>query len=197
MPINLGMTGLDIVGEADENDLRSLREVEAFAASDRYVEPTQQTTETFLRMREENTAAVREYRWEKQEELEREDVDRVGQILSQEIFLRGLNRITTARYNTFSRRGRVGLSVLVGSEWKYVCAVQLGYMQEYSVMTFDAHKLPLAESYRGWRTVLLRLITMGFISEQAAHEIFGPPQICDASLRYRRELWRYRNRKVN
>lgn len=196
MPIHLGMTGLDIVGEPDEQDLASLREVEAFAASDRYVEPTQQTTETFLRMQEENTAAVREYRWEKQEELAREG-ERIGQILSQEIFLRGLNRIITARYNSFSRRGMVGLSVLVGAQWKYVCAVQLGYMPEFSVMNFDAHGLPQAEKYRGWRTVLLRLITMGFIPEESAHRTFGEPALGPASRRYREQLWRYRNRKVN
>ena len=187
-------TGLDISGEPDDADKRSLAEVEAFARSDRYVNPTQQTTEKYQQMHEENTAAVRAFRWEMQDELAREG-GRIGQIVSENEFLNRLQRICTAKYNDWTARGMRGLSVWKDGRWQYVCAVQCGYMPEYSVMTFDEHDLPLAEKYRGWRTVLLRLITQGFASEARVDGVFGAPPVNAISRRYREQLWRYRNRE--
>jgi hypothetical protein len=189
-------TGLDISGEPDEADQRSLAEIEAFARSDRYVHPTQETTERFQQMREMNTDAVREYRWEKQDELARES-ERIGRIVTENNFLSQLQRVATAKYNDWATRGMRGLSVWKDDRWQYVCAVQCGYMPEYSVMTFDEHGLPLAEKYRGWRTVLLRLVTQGFVSEERVHQVFGAPPSNAASRRYREHLWRYRNREKN
>lgn len=190
----LDLNGLDIVGQPDEADLRSLAEVRAFAASDRYVKPTEETTETAQRLKEENTAAVRAFRWEMQDELKNE-AERIGRILSERDFFAMISRIIPARYNAWTSHGLRGLSVLVNGQWKYVCAVQAGFMPEYSVMRFDEHDLPIAEKYRGWRTVLLRLIMQGFITEAAAHCVFGEPPMGDVSRRYRNHLWNYRNGK--
>jgi hypothetical protein len=188
------LSGLDIVGEPDEQDRRSLAEVEAMLATDRFIQSTSETQELAHQQHELNTEAVKQFRWHKQEELAREG-DRIGRIISQEELLNGLNQIVPARYNLWSKRGMVGLSVLKDGNWKYACAVQCGYMPEYSVMRFDTYGLPLNEKYRGWRTVLLRLIVQDLISETRAHEIFGAPPENRASRRYWEQLFNYRNRK--
>lgn len=188
----LDLTGLDIVGEPDDNDKRSLAEVAALAASDRMVAPTQETTELYLRLNEENTNSVRGFRWENQEDFV--DPDRVGVILHENEFLTRLGKLGTFKPNDWSRHGMRGLNIFWQGKWKYLFAIQRGYAPEFSLMNFNEHQLPTTEKYRGWRgTVLLRLILGGYITEEAAHAEFGPPMLTRATLRYRLKLWKYRN----
>lgn len=191
----LDLTGLDIVGEPDEQDKRSLAEVEAFAASDRYIKSTQETTEKYHQLHEENVEAVSAYRWEYQEEFD--DIEgRIGTILHENELVSRLNKLLLVSVNPRIRRGMRGLAAMKGGRMEYCCAMQAGYMPEYSLMNFDDHGLPTAEKYRGWRTVLLRLIMQEFIAEELAHGEFGFPT-GPAGQRYRRVLWRYRNRRGN
>jgi hypothetical protein len=73
------------------------------------------------------------------------------------------------------------------------CWVQNGVMPEYTVMGFDEHGVPVAEKYRGWRTVLLQLILKGILTEEVAHKVFGPALLPCAE-RYNTILQSYRNR---
>jgi hypothetical protein len=57
----------------------------------------------------------------------------------------------------------------------------------------DKRGLPLNEKWRGWRTVVLRLILKGFITEQQADKVFGPAT-GPAARRYREQLFEFRNR---
>jgi hypothetical protein len=193
-PFTLEQTGLDIIDQPDEEDKRSLAEVEAFSRTDNFVKSTQQSTELAHKLTEENAAAVRDFRWAEQDELKAQE-ERIGRILHENDFFLKLESLIPIRRNDWTARGMRGFCVLENGNWIYPnAAVQVGYMTEYSIMEFDHHDLPVAEKFRGWRTVLLRLIIQGYLDEKAAHEVFGMPPINDASRRYRHNLWRYRNR---
>ncbi len=89
----------------------------------------------------------------------------------------------------------IGLSAQAsaGAPVLYVCGVQAGWMAEYEVFHYDSHGLRLGSKYRGWRTVLLRLILNGFIEEETAHKVFGAAE-GPCSARYNRMLHAWRNR---
>lgn len=173
-----------------------VKEVEEYSKR-RHTVTGSQTVEEYHRIKEENDEAVEKFKFDCQDELLDEKV-RVGRIMHHAEFLRRLRTILPARYNDWSERGLVGLSVYTpsesGGEWKYVCAVQVGFAPEYSMLHFDDHGLPLNEKYRGWRTVVLRLILGGHITEEQADKAFGPPAIGPVSSRYRRQLYAFRNR---
>lgn len=151
------------------------------------------TKEVAARMHEENVNANRQYRWQNQEEL---DHERLGKVVWCIDFLNDLNKIIPARYVGVSKYGLMNLQALVptmdGGEWQFVCGQQIGYNAEYSTFYFDSHGLPTSEMYRGWRTVLLRLITGGFIKERDAHKVFGEATGPE-SKRYKEQLKFYRN----
>jgi hypothetical protein len=61
-------------------------------------------------------------------------------------------------------------------EPRFATGVQHGYMPAYSVMRFDSHGVPLNESYRGYWTVLLRLVLDGYATEKQVKAEFGEPR---------------------
>jgi hypothetical protein len=89
----------------------------------------------------------------------------------------------------------IGLSAQDGESapMLYVCGVQAGWMAEYEVFHRDPHRVRLGTKYRGWRTVLLRLILKGFLEEELAHQVFGRAE-GPCSARYNRMLHAWRNR---
>lgn len=72
------------------------------------------------------------------------------------------------------------------------CWVQKGWMPEYTVMGFDQHGAPLAERFRGWRTVILQLILKQVVTEEEAHRVFGTAER-ECADRYNGILWGLRN----
>jgi hypothetical protein len=156
--------------------------------------------ELLCEQKEKSTEFVKDYRWYKQDEL-RDSPERVGRIMHCLEFLDLLNKIRPAYLSANIRKGLSGLAVYHPTEidgkeveWQYVCGVQVGYMHEYSSMHFDSHGLPLNEKWRGWRTVLLRLIQLGHITEEQALKVFGEPTEAGAR-RYKEQLYYWRNRK--
>jgi hypothetical protein len=190
------LTGLDIQGVPDENDKRSLAEVAALEASDRQVQPTQQTTELYLKLREQNTDSYesRASRLLNDGDFENEE-ERKGIILSENEFLSRLHKIVSIKPNDWCARGMRGLSAWKDGRYHYVCAMQAGYMPEFSLMYFDDHRRATKEKMRGWRTVLLNFILKGYITEESARREFGPPPLNRASRLYRETLWKYRHRE--
>jgi hypothetical protein len=165
-----------------------------------------QNVEELIRQKEMSTEMVKEYKWYKQEELV-DSPERVGRIMHCLEFLRLLETIRPAYLSANIRKGLSGLAVwhpkdVVDEEtgttkrvdWQYVCGVQVGFMHEFSSMHFDKRGLPLNEKWRGWRTVLLRLIQLGHVTEQQALDVFGDPTE-SGSRRYREQLFCFRNRK--
>jgi hypothetical protein len=153
-----------------------------------------QTEEELARLHEENCSSVKSYQFVKPEEME---YVRMGRTMRDWDFLRQLNRIVPARFTGLSRHGLWGMEVQrpseSGAKWEYACGVQAGIMHEYSSMYFDSHNVPTSEKFRGWRTVLLRLILAGFITEESAHRVFGNATGPE-STRYRAQLYSFRNR---
>lgn len=155
-----------------------------------------ETAETLARLREDSTNSNRQFRFPDQDELKK---IRMGRVLRDKDFLRMLNTIIPARYSSATRHGMLGLQVLIptvnGGEWRFVCGVQGGYMPEYSTMYFDAHDLPTSEMYRGWRTVLLRLVQGEFITdERKLDKVFGYATGPESG-RYLAQMYHFRNRR--
>lgn len=166
-----------------------------------------QNVEELIRQKEMSKEMVKEYKFYKQDEL-RDTPERVGRVMHCLEFLQLLEKIRPAYLSANVRKGLSGLAVYNPKEvvdpdsgevtrvdWQYVCGVQVGFMHEYSSMHFDARDLPLNEKWRGWRTVLLRLIQLGHVTEEQALAVFGEASGA-ASRRYREQLfcWRNRNR---
>ena len=173
-------------------------------ATRRHAKTSNQNLEELCRQRELSSAMVKEFRFENQSEITGEGPDRVGVVMHCLDFLAKLETIIPAYLSSHIYKGTCGLAVKkngpskedpkIITDWQYVTSVQVGYMHEYSTVYVDAHGLPLNHKWIGWRgTVLLRLITGGFIKEEDAHRVFGEPS-GSAARSYRQQLFQYRNR---
>lgn len=163
-----------------------------------------QNLEELCRQKQLSSDMVKEYRFENQEEITSEGPERVGRVMHCLDFLAKLNTIIPAYLSANVQKGLCGLAVKKAAQhpddpnqrvdWQYACACQVGYMHEYSTVWVDKHGLPLNEKWRGWRTVILRLILKGLITEQQANQVFGEPTGPSAR-RYRQQLYDFRNRQ--
>ena len=172
-------------------------DVEAYSHR-RHEKPSNQNLEEVCRQNEMSREAVKDYKFDDQDEIVSLEKARVGKIMSVFKFWDLLQTIIPCYIAREVRNGLAGLAVLKpteqGGEWTYVCGIQVGWMHEYSEFWIDNHGLPLNEKWRGWRgTVLFRLITGGFITEEDAHRVFGEPT-GPASRLYRERLRNYRHR---
>lgn len=172
----------------------------------RDLKPINQETEDALARHELNEYSVQKFQFAMQEELLDEKA-RLVNILHFTGFLQRLQTIPGLHgYYGWSGQGKeLGLFVhMRGQERRlfrgdlplgvqYICFVQAPYMPEWSVIRLDEYHLPVNEKYRGWRTVLMRLIAAGAITEQEAHAVFGNPPETAVSRRYRAQLWNLRN----
>lgn len=169
----------------------------------RHAKTSSYNLEQLCRQKEMSSEMVKEYRFYKQDELT-DTPERVGKIMDCFKFQEKLATIIPCYLSSVVRKGLSGLAVYKPKEyiedgqtkvreWHYVCGVQVGLMHEYSSMWFDQHGLPLNEKWRGWRTVLLRLIQLGYVTESQADATFGSAEGI-ASRRYREQLFCFRNR---
>lgn len=82
-----------------------------------------------------------------------------------------------------------------GNTFKYLGYVTLGVMPEYSIYEFDQHRdILLRASQIGWRSVLLRFVENGVLTEEQCNKEFGPPSGGVNSIWYKK-LYRRRNAK--
>lgn len=165
----------------------------------RHDKPHSAGLEEVIRQRELSTDYVKEYRFFRQfEDSLTDEKQRQGELMFCLDFVDKLNEILPAYLSGKIIKGMSGLYVFTpdvkGGHWHYVCGVQASIMNEYSVIYLDAHGLPLNEKKRGWRTVLLRLIVGGFITEEDADRVFGEPTSGPISRRHREQLYWFRNR---
>jgi hypothetical protein len=160
---------------------------------------SQQVKEEYLRLYEGNLATRKEFRWEKQEELQKK---REGRILHMNAFLRLFQKTLPNGFTArFTEKGgmanTLGLYVChpIGAgplpscnhepgQPHYIGFVQVPFMQEFEELHFDRYLVPLGCKRRGWRTILLKTIEAKLISEKAAHDVFGAPPTGDVSRRY-------------
>lgn len=91
--------------------------------------------------------------------------------------------------------GDISLYKVFGDSVDYVCYLTSGIMPEYEIVRVDEHNLPVG-SKRGWRTVLLRLIKSGLVTEEQAIKCFGHPSNGEAARFYLAELQSHRQQRM-
>jgi hypothetical protein len=161
----------------------------------RHAKSSNQNEEELCRQKEINAELVKQYQWVTPDEYADEG-PRIGKILHSSELINLLRSKCHLKcwYRDHPQPRKVTLVVQRESQLPEVGAwVQIGFMPEYTVMGFDEHGVPLAEKYRGWRTVILQLILKGFISEELASKVFGYAY-GPVSRRYLETLHGFRNR---
>jgi hypothetical protein len=177
---------------ADNNSPALQAEIDEYAT--RYHDNTSnQNKEELARWQEQNQTLAKEYQWLEPSEYADAGA-RVGTVMHSSEFINKLRKAgVKCWYKTHAMPRMVTLIIQRNSLPTEVgCWVQLGFMPELSIMSFDEHNIPLAEKYRGWRTCTLQLILKGAISEKKADEVFGKPKQTPAFSRYNETLFQFR-----
>jgi hypothetical protein len=164
----------------------------------RHDDSSNQTKEALAEQKELSDEIAKEYQWCTPEEY-REIQMRFGRIMTHAELINKLRDECHLKvyYRDHPHPDKLVLLYSDSDGMKQpemACWVQNGYMPEYTVMGFDEHGVPLAEKYRGWRTVLLQLILKGILTEEVAHKVFGPALLPCAD-RYNTILQSHRNRQ--
>jgi len=161
---------------------------------------SQKAKEEFLRLYEQNVESRKQFRWANQEELQ---TKREGRILHMNEFMRLLqSALPSGSRAWYTDKGGMAntLGLYVNHPGffpacthergtpHYVGFVQVPLMQEFEELHFDRYNVPLGSKRRGWRTVLLKLIESGILTESAAHSAFGAPEPNAFSRRYNEYL---------
>ena len=152
-------------------------------------------TEALASLEEDTDRSLQKFRLPEQDTLTKEEA-RWGRAMHHTDFLSKLRIIVPglvvqeAPYtpNAFS------LYQVKGDTVQYLGWMHQEYAPEFEVIITDKRNLPIAQK-RAWRTVLLRLIKSGVITEQQANQVFGPPTEGEQAKFYREELWLFRNHR--
>ena len=151
-----------------------------------------------------NSEAVKKQRHEDQEEFRKTDA-RWGRVLHTSDLLLKLHRIVPSLF--VKEGGIVGdLAMYVtaagprkdweGKNYKYLGYVPYRELPEYSLYQFDNKvDVMIREDLRGWRTVLLRFIKAGLLTEEQCDKEFGKPSSRGSTVWYK-QLFNHRNQNV-
>lgn len=151
-----------------------------------------------------NSEAVKKQRHEDQEEFRKTDA-RWGRVLHTSDLLLKLHRIVPSLF--VKEGGIVGdLAMYVtaagprkdweGKNYKYLGYVPYRELPEYSLYQFDNKMdVMIREDLRGWRTVLLRFIKAGLLTEEQCDKEFGKPSSRGSTVWYK-QLFNHRNQAV-
>lgn len=182
----------------------SMRDGHSHQCFDCEAAPRLSTAEHTARLREKNlnSEALKKQRWADQEEL-KNDSSRIGRPLMSADFLNVVKKLVPNLYVTEGRIiGHLAIfrtygqpqPRLEGRDFEYMFYCPTGLLPEHSMYEFDhVRNIPIRESQRGWRTVLLRLIKAGLLSESTCDKVFGKPEGPSAN-RWNRELYHQRNK---
>ena len=207
-------TGNPWVSDADYVDpkILALNEWAKANRPDEHVKGEAKVQEQAARLKEENHSYAATTRIENQEHHTDRSA-RVGNLMSNRVFMGKLGRIVKARLRDVDPgpqeqfKDMKALYVLMrGQErksfdentplgWKFITAVQSPNMSEWSLLGEDEHGAPSGIKLIGWRQVLAQLIVKGAISEQEAHAEFGEPESGIRSAIYRQKLYAFRTSK--
>jgi hypothetical protein len=184
----------------------SMRDGHSMLCFDCEASPQLSTSEHTARLRENNlnSEAVKRQRWEGQDEL-KDDRSRVGRPMRHTDFLSVVQKLVPNLYITDGRiQGHLAVfrtypgpqSHLDGRDFCYLFFMETGVLNEFSSYQFDPiTDVPIKESKRGWRTILLRLIKAGLLTEDTCNKVFGRPEGLPAN-RWHAELQKYRNNSI-
>lgn len=155
-----------------------------------------------LREMTNNSEAVKAQRMARQEEY-KNDAARIGRMMHHSDLVTVLRQLIPSLYITdgnivgdlavFQTYGSPQPD-LEGRTFRYLFYIPTGYLPEYSLYEFNDRDTPTRESQRGWRTVLLRLIKSGLLTEETVNHVFGAAT-GPASTIYNSTLYDFRNRR--
>jgi hypothetical protein len=121
---------------------------------------------------------------------------RLGQVMHSNDFIAKLKRavpnIAVFRGNI---EGDLSLCRVYGDTRDFVAYTNTGYLPEFSIVEFNQDRQPIHER-RGWRTVLLRIIKFGLLTEQQAEKEFGRPSSPQEARFWDRQLYWLRNDRI-
>jgi hypothetical protein len=188
----------EILGNRNYNP-RLQEELDEFRSFERIEAKSSENEEKLAELRENNLNTAQGYKLPDSDLMRRNEVQRIGRRMTHNDFLKTLRKKLKCWYNPVPYKGIVGLrAIRRGYEQlgvQYVCGVQLGRATEFDRFHYDQRGVELNKKNIGWRSVLVQLISKGFLSEREAHELFGRPIENDASLLYRKHLWNLRNNR--
>ena len=168
--------------------------------------PRMSTAEHTAALREKNlnSEVYRRQRWEGQDDL-KDEASRLGRPMRHTDLLNVVHRLVPCLYVMPGRiKGHLAIfrtfpgpqSRLDGRDFEYLFYCEEGIAPEFSTYEFDrVTDVPIRETKRGWRTVLLRLIKAGLLSEDVCNKVFGRPEGMPAN-RWHSELKKYRSRTL-
>ena len=91
--------------------------------------------------------------------------------------------------------GQTSLYRIFGDRVDFICWTSDGILQEFSSVEFNKWMQPIKE-IRGWRTVVLRVIKFGLLTEEQARKEFGEPSNPSAAKFWNRQLYNLRNNRT-
>lgn len=150
-----------------------------------------------------NSEAVKKQRWNDQEEV-RNPESRIGRPMLHSDFLLVLQKLVPSLFVTDGNIvGHLAIYQTAACkqkawddrDFRYLFYMPTGILPEFSVYEFsdDGMDVPIRESQRGWRTVLLRLIKSRLLDESTCNAVFGRPEGPSAN-RWHRELKNFRSK---
>lgn len=160
--------------------------------------PRLSTEEHLYRYREmnENSAATDAQR--RPDELDYLERDSVGRALYHNEFILKLREILGTRLIVGDAYFLNEFSLYVEDYTKtdtngvqYIGYIPTGRIQEFSTYEYNQYGVPIDETSRGYRGILMKLITLGYITEHECSRVFGP---CSEKI-WAKNLFNLRNKK--
>lgn len=158
-----------------------------------------------LREANYNSHAVKKQRWEDQDEYDQDDDCRSGRIRHSSEIYSFLKESSHGKLYFMDGRVDDDISIfrvygtpqpeLGGNTYAYLGYMPQGLMPEFSLIEYGPQDQPVKEFKRGWRTVLLRMIKAGVVTEQQVEDRFGRAYGL-AAIPYNKQLWQYRNKNL-
>lgn len=166
--------------------------------------PKLSTEEHTHDQREKNYRAAGKERWEKQWEWMESDECRSGRMLhSSEIY----GFLKRANPRLFFMDGNIADDISIfltygtpqpdlnGNTFRYTGYMPQGWLPEFSLIEYGPQDQPVRERKRGWRTVMLRMIKAGIVTEDQVNEVFGRAYGVGAAP-YNRQLQAHRSQNL-
>jgi hypothetical protein len=167
--------------------------------------PRMSVSEHTAHTREKNFSAAASQRARHQDDYKNDEARRGRQMMHSD-FLFVLKRLVPDLYITEGRiEGDLAIfrtyagpqTKLEGRDFEYLFYIPTGLLPEFSIWEFDTVRdIRVKEKQRGWRTILLRLIKLGLLTEDTCNKVYGRPD-GQASTVWYRELFEYRNQMLS
>lgn len=160
-------------------------------------QPRESTAEAYARIRESNlnSEAIKSQRRPDEElYLNR---DSVGRALYHNDFIRLLKKLLGPRLIVapafFANESSLyveDLSKVDQNGVQYVGYIEHGKMQEFSSYKYNEYGVAVDETRRGYRGILMKLIILGYLTEDSVRKVFGA---CDEKI-WCKTLYNWRNK---